>query len=383
MKEKVVISKCDNYEQNSVDDAIRSSLEYFGGMSAFVKKGDGVFLKVNMLWAANPKKCVTTHPAIVEGVAKLVLKSGGIPVIGDSPGGPYNRNSLEKAYRVCGFAEVAERLGILCNTDTSVKGISIADSILIKRADIIKPACDADVIINLPKAKTHEYTYLTGATKNLFGLVPGFQKAGYHSNLKNPENFSKMLLDIAFAMKPAISIMDAVLAMEGSGPAAGNPRKVGAIITGTDVTAVDMVISTIMGIEPFRVPTISAASKHGLGPRNIQDIQISGEPIENFRMKDFKLPLTLAKGGGFGFFLTLFQPFLTEMLSLKPVIDNKKCKRCNICVDSCPEKTIDSRDDIITINHKNCIRCYCCHEMCPHHAIYLKQTFLNRLSGIK
>jgi len=385
LKHKVCIARCNNYELENIEKAVRSILEPLGGMKAFVREGNNVLVKPNMLRGAKPEEALTTHPAIVEAVVKMVGECGGKAVIADSPGSgyPYISTVLALSYKKCGFEDVANRHGIKCNTDTSVESVTLDDSLLVKRIDLIKPAIDADVVINLPKAKTHTYTYLTGAVKNLFGLVPGFQKPGFHGKLREPRNFSRMLLDIINFIKPAVSIMDAVVGMEGDGPAMGDPRKIGALIAGVDPTSIDIVISTIMGIDPLDVPTIYAAVDGNLSSGKLGDIEIAGDSVESLKIKDFKVPLTISQGDGFDAILSPFQSifrgYFTEMFTVKPAIIKKKCVGCGACRNACPEEAITIKNKIAKIDYKKCIRCYCCHEMCPHHAITLKQSFLNRL----
>jgi uncharacterized protein (DUF362 family)/NAD-dependent dihydropyrimidine dehydrogenase PreA subunit len=384
MNNKVSLIKCDSYDTALVVDSVRKSLEPFGGMKNLVKEGDKVLLKVNMLWAAKPEASITTHPAVVEAVIKLLQELNCKVIIADSPAGmPHTSVSLKHTHKVCGYEELAEKYGVECITDPSVESVSMPDSYLIKRADIIKAAVEADSIINLPKAKTHSYTYLTAATKNMFGIIPGFEKAGYHSKLKEPANFAKMLLDIVNKFKPAVSIMDAIMGMEGNGPSAGDPRKIGAIITSTDTIALDVVIATIMGMKPTDVPTIKAAVDLGLNSGTIKGVEIIGEPLDSMIVKNFKLPLTLAQGTGFSSILSPFQSLFKgaflNAFTVKPVINTEKCIGCGICEKACPEKAIILENKKAQIKDNMCIRCYCCHEMCPYHVVELKGSFLNRI----
>jgi uncharacterized protein (DUF362 family)/ferredoxin len=385
MKKIVSLVKCEEYNLEIVEESIRSALEPFGGISTFVKPGSRVLLKVNMLWGASPKACVTTHPVIVEALIRLVKECDAIPFIADSPGGyPYIPMTLKRFYSECGFQEVADRYGVECNLDTSVENVSIPDALLLKRTNIIKPALETDVIINLPKLKTHGYTLMTCAIKNLFGLVPGLEKAGFHSKLKQVDNFSKMLLDIDGFVKSSLTITDAVMGMEGDGPSGGEPRKIGVIITGIDNLSVDTAAAWIIGLDPVRVPTIAAAVGEGLITGKIDDLEIVGESIESVRVKDYKLPPTAwGRGTGFDRYLVplraIFKDAFTDMLTVKPLINREKCVGCGVCKMSCPEDAITIENGLAVIKYDQCIRCYCCHEMCPHRAVDMKQSFLNKL----
>lgn len=388
MIKHVSIKKCDDYEPFRIREAVRSSLEIFGGMKSFVRKGDSVLLKVNMLQGAEPDKAVTTHPAVVSAVAELVMECGAVPFIADSPGSgfPYIPMVLMNIYKKCGFWNVAEKLGIKCNMDVSSELVTLENPLLIKKMDIIKPALTADVIINLPKAKTHEYTYMSGAVKNMFGMIPGFQKPGFHSKLKKPENFSLMLLDICNLLKPAINIVDAVVGMEGNGPMAGSPKKMGTIIAGIDPLRVDVVLATIMGMNPLRVPTISAGASAGLTTGKPDSVIVTGDYNRPEKIHGFRLPMTLAGGDGFEKLLNpfqcLFRGYFSDMFTVKPMILRDKCTGCGACRNACPESAIILEDGKAKILYEKCIRCYCCHEMCPHSAIDLKRSILNRIVRI-
>jgi uncharacterized protein (DUF362 family) len=355
MKNKVSIIKCEKYEINTVEAAIRTALEPFGGLASFVKPGNRVLLKVNMLWGASPEDCVTTHPVVVEALIRLLTECDALPFIADSPGGyPYTPAILKRFYAKCGFQEVADRYGIECNLDTSFEDVSIPDGLLLKRVNIIKPALKADVIINLPKLKTHGYTYLSCATKNLFGLVPGLEKVGFHSKLKQADNFSKMLLDIALFAKSSLNIIDAVTGMEGNGPSGGNPRKIGVIIAGVDTTSVDIAASSIIGMDSDKVPTIAASIERGISTGLPGELEIIGESIESVKVEDFKLPTTLwGVGTGFDKYFAplrmIFKDAVTDMLTVKPAINHEKCVACGVCKTSCPEDAITITDGKVKI----------------------------------
>ena len=255
MSKRVSITSCADYKQERVDAAVRQTLARLGGIQSFVSAGQRVLLKPNLLSASIPESAITTHPAVVEAMVKLVQEGGGIPIIGDSPGStaPYTERGLRHVYKITGMADVARRTGATLNWDTTVVELSRSDSKIMKRLDIIKPALDADVIINLPKLKTHVFTTFTGAVKNLFGVIPGYNKPAYHAKLRDVVHFSEMLLDILGSVTPDLSVIDGIIALEGDGPGKrGKPKRVGALIAGTDSVALDVVACRRHNNRPLR-----------------------------------------------------------------------------------------------------------------------------------
>lgn len=347
-------------------------------MSRFVRPGQKVLIKPNALLGETPEHAVTTHPALISAVVKEVIKAGGIALVGDSPGNAY-----------ANVAATMEKTGIKKAVETAggqliyfqQAGVVGKGKIHIARAVI-----DADVIINLPKLKTHNLTTFTGAIKNMFGVVPGFNKALYHRRFPNPKDFAAALVDIFAAAKPTLNIMDAIVGMEGLGPSAGQPRKLGVVIASTDGVAIDAVSSYLIGYDPGEIDTTVAAFKRGLGEMRLANIEISGASLAEIRQPDWKRALnlySLVKRWLPGSVFNLIRPVLNQ-LKVWPVIDQEKCTRCLVCVNNCPTRTIeqDNKTKIVKINLKDCISCFCCHELCEAKAIRLERSWLVRLLKI-
>jgi len=378
----VSISRCGDYNQQKVDEAVASALSNLGGIRKFIKPGDRVALKVNLLTGAEPERAVTTHPAVVRAVAGQVLDAGGSPFILDSPGAAlfYNEKNLREVYQITGMAGVAKEAGVDLNFNTEYSSVPNPRGRLIKRFDIINPALDADRIINLPKIKTHEFTFLTCAVKNFFGLIPGIEKPGYHSKLHDRDRFCQMLLDIHQAVPEDLVLVDGVIGMEGDGPHAGRQREVGIILAGTDPVEIDAVAAAIIGMEPQAVPYLRLAAEQGeaVDPRRISIVGDRLQPLE----PKFALPSTLTTGDGFNrlrFAHLVARPFFKNAFAVKPRIIKSKCAGCGACARACPRKAITIKKGKAVIDYSKCIRCYCCHELCPHYAVALRKSLLNRL----
>jgi uncharacterized protein (DUF362 family) len=242
---KVSIERCKGYEVSRVKNAIKKCLEPLGGLSSFINPGDRVLLKVNLLMKRKPERVTTTHPAMAQAIAELVIEAGGRPMIGDSPGGYnfYNKKVLESIYDVCGMKEAAEKSGATLNYNTDMLDVSNPNGKIIKSIKAIRPVIEADKIISIPKIKTHMMTVYSGAVKNLFGIIPGSYKPEYHLRFDDAEDFADLLLDICSFAKPTLTVMDAVIGMEGYGPTNGSPKKVGLVISSTDPYSLDAVAS--------------------------------------------------------------------------------------------------------------------------------------------
>lgn len=380
MNDIVSLTRCMNYERKNVIRAVEESFINLGGIDTLIKKDTSVFLKVNLLRAAKPEEAVTTHPEVVYAIAKNLKDRGAKVIIGDSPGTgtPYKENSLRKVYDKCGLVDAATDAGVELNYDTSVMTVSCREGRIIKRFNSIKPALDADVLISLAKGKTHSFTGITGAVKNLFGIVPGFEKAGYHFKLQTIDRFSKMLVDICEYAKPELSFIDAIVCMEGDGPGSGRPKNVGALISSGNPHAADVVFCEVIRIDPRTIPTINEAFSRNL----LGDLEIKGTNLPDLYINDFKMPATFGTGDGLlgeGILQPFIRPVFKNAFAVKPSILNEACTGCGICVKSCPVSAIVLKDKIAVIDYDKCIRCYCCHEMCPHHSVELSKSALYKI----
>lgn len=382
MDNKVYIVRCPDYEQ--VEEKIAELLSMMNGMTSFAGPGEKIVLKTNLLQAAKPEKAVTTHPSVVASVARMVKNAGATPVIADSPGYNYNKRTLDKIYRTCGMYKAAEEAGIELNFDTTHEVVSFPNGKLIKRFEVITPVVKADGVFNLCKLKTHVFMHMTGAVKNIFGVIPGLIKPGYHAKLHDTNHFANMLLDLTECVSPRISIMDAVIGMEGHGPgASGAPRHIGLLLAAKNPLALDIVASEITGLRQENNPVLVEAEKRGLYPNCLQEVQVIGANISDLRISDYKFPATIFGGTGMGrmpWWQRALVPLFKDGVSVKPRVIKDKCIACGACFESCPMKVITIIDDrYCQIDEKGCIRCYCCHEMCPNDAIELRKSILYRI----
>jgi uncharacterized protein (DUF362 family)/Pyruvate/2-oxoacid:ferredoxin oxidoreductase delta subunit len=251
---------------------------------------------------------------------------------------------------------------------------------IMKSIKTIKPVLEVDKIINLPKIKTHMMTVYSGAVKNLFGIIPGSYKAEYHLRFEDVVDFANLLIDICEFAKPALTIMDAVIGMEGYGPAHGNPKKVGLIISSPNPYALDMVAASIIGLKASQVPTVLNSIDRGLSPVSINDIVMCGASVDAVRVSDFKKPTAKV---AFNFYNILLPKFIMKRINRsirpKPGFSHIRCKSCGVCAESCPPRAITMKEGKPYVDLNKCIRCFCCHELCRYNAVVIRRPWFIRM----
>lgn len=380
---QVYAASCPDYGQ--AETCIRALVEQMGGMGRFVRPGERIVLKANLLRPAPPESAICTHPAVVEAVAKLVKEAGGTPVICDSPGGALHKEAvLRSLYEKTGMAAAAAAAGAELSIDSSTRTVSLPEGKVLRQAEIITPVAEADGVIDLCKMKTHVLMSMTGAVKNLFGVIPGLSKVGYHATHPDHATFADVLLDLTGYVKPRLSLMDGILAMEGDGPgSSGTPRQAGLLLAAANPLALDTAAGAIMNLPRQDNPVLLAAERRGLTPCRMEDVELIGGTVEELRMADYKFPAS-TKSNLMDFLGPLARPaerLCKKALSQTPRIDGAKCVGCGICAKSCPGQAIamTAPGKKARISQKACIHCYCCHELCPQKAVELHQSWLGRL----
>lgn len=310
--EKVNLIPCGTYGLEDVREAIAAATAPFGGIDGQVTRGARVLLKPNFLMAAPPERAVATHPAVVQAVAEMVLDCGGKPFIADSPAW----GSARGVAKASGVAAVAARLGIPILELKRARRVATPDHQVYTHLTVDALALDADVIINLPKLKAHSQLYLTCATKNMFGCVTGKRKAWWHAKAGNFENyFGLMLVETLQLLDPDLTVVDAVIAMEGQGPGKGDPRAVGLVAAGRNCIAIDRAMCEVVGFDPSRVPYLRAARDLGMPSARLENVTVLGAPLAECRVRGFREP----KLGPIGFSLprvaksTIKQAWLTRV----------------------------------------------------------------------
>jgi len=376
MADRVALARCESYELPVLEKSIKKLLGLLGGIGEFIKSGDRVLIKPNLLSGSSPEKAVTTHPNLVEAVVNIVKEAEGIPAIGDSPGERVTFTGLTRAYRTAGLEEVSRNTGVpLLSFEDDVMEVENIKGCLYKKFTITKQIRDFKVIISLPKLKTHPLTYMTAAVKNNFGFIPGLRKTEFHLKLPDRELFSEMLVDLLTTVRVNLVILDGIVAMEGNGPAGGAPRKVGAILASRNPVALDFVACQLVGYKnPLDIPTNRIAVERGFF--HPEDMEVIGERIEDLQVKYFKrIPQDVSQK-----IPKFLLKWLKSLLSPKPKIIDLLCNGCCHCLENCPVKCVErNTDGRFSIHYSNCIRCFCCQELCPQGAIITERHWLVKL----
>jgi uncharacterized protein (DUF362 family)/Pyruvate/2-oxoacid:ferredoxin oxidoreductase delta subunit len=370
---KVVLAAAADYQRETVEASLQQVLEPLGGMTAFVRPGQRVLLKPNMLAGRPPERAVTTHPEVVRGVIRLAQQAGGIVSVGDSPGVGSPRQVAER----CGLMAVIEETGATFAPFTETVRVRPPGQTF-RELEVARDLLDAEVVVNLPKLKTHQMMGLTCAVKNLFGGVVGLRKPHLHLQAgADKALFALMLLELAEHLAPTLSIVDAIVGMEGDGPGSGDPVQIGALLAGAHPLAIDTVATELVGMRSEAVWTQQVARASGRAGSRLEEIELLGEPLRSLRPKQFRP----AKSTDIHFGIPApLRPYLDRSLSARPEVDAQRCRLCGLCVEHCPPRIMRIAEGRLEIDHKACIRCFCCQELCPHGALQTRQGLLLRLS---
>ncbi|MCK5199668.1 MAG: DUF362 domain-containing protein [Spirochaetales bacterium] len=373
MKVKVGLVKCNTYDSDELNKALEEAMGLSGGINV---NGMKLLLKPNILQDTDPGKAISTHPEFVRAVIKYMQKEGAAEIyVGDSPG--FQKPGYNG--RKSGIRQVCEETGAKWIDFTTGKTTIIAENGKIQKEFKVTAIIDeVDMVISLPKMKTHQLMYFTGAAKNLFGLLPGLSKSTYHVTYPNRYNFGEMILDLLEAVNPAYSIMDAVIGMEGPGPGNGYPKPVKLIIASPNAIALDITASSVIGYDPMTIPTNKLGLRRHSGLKHISDISIEGEALSDVKIDDYKL-LGEKKFQNIIFDLFHFRIFekYQQKRKPRPYFIEEKCIKCGECIKICAsdanwfEKGPNGK--FVAVDYNKCIRCYCCHEICPVDAIEIRK----------
>lgn len=372
MNSKVSIVKCENYDSSLVQDAVRRTIDLIGGITSFIKPGSKVLVKPNLLMAKEPETGITTHPEVVRAVIKILKQIDCKIFIGDDPN---FRNSQ------------TEKIGMIYER-TGIKRVCVEEAVI--PVDLNKKRWqgnfplttwldDCDYLVNVPKFKTHNFTVLSGAIKNLFGLVSGTYKAELHKKFFDINKFAKILVDVFQEARPSLTVVDGIVAMEGDGPVMkGKLRNLGLLFTSYDCVALDAVLALIMGLEPFDIRTTKEAAERRLGIADINSISILGERLEELIGKPFLLPKPSIRRR----LPAQLIKTIDKTIFFYPSIKRKYCLLCGACVAVCPNKAIKIRRSKILIDYRICVYCFCCSGACPTSAIKVKKSLFAKFIGL-
>ena len=361
-RSRVAVAACPSYEPGDVRAALAEVIAAMGGLAAFIRPGQTVLLKPNLLSPRVPEHAVTTHPEVVRQVIRLCVEAGAGRIwVGDSPAGSHAEKELWA--RTGMAAAVAGTPAELKSWQTKQIPVACGGDMLA----VPEWYPQVDVVISLAKLKTHDLTALTCALKNVYGIISGVAKSHFHAKYPSPLAMSAFLVRVFGALKPSLTIADAVMAMEGRGPANGRPLPVGVLLAGRDAVAMDAVSCAALRIAPSSVPMIRMAAAAGLGRMDEAGIECVGSGVSRLRATRMKPSMSR-------YLRRIPEPVFrvaARLLHLRPKIRERQCVKCGICAGVCPKKAIQphARTGYPAIDPARCIVCFCCIESCPRGAI--------------
>lgn len=358
-----VIIRNASYQYDQLKEPVFEMMEKLAGDK--IRPGLHVLIKPNVLCLARPEDAILTHSNVIRAVVEYVLQKGARIQISDSPA----IGSFEKILKKNGTIAALQGLDVTCKPFQNILEVDIGKPY--GRIEIARDAVEADVIINLPKLKTHSQMLLTLAAKNMFGCIVGFKKSQWHMRAGvDTMAFARLLVAIHQAVKPTVSILDGILALEGEGPGKrGRPRKIGVLMGSNNSFALDMTVCRMLGVPYKSMPMLKAAEEQRLIP----SCEIDGALPQ---VRNFQLP----GAGNLVFGPAFLQNFLRRHTLARPVCEQPLCQLCGKCSIICPAEAIEEKTDKIEFDYSKCIRCYCCIEVCPFGALHSQETFGGRLT---
>jgi uncharacterized protein (DUF362 family)/Pyruvate/2-oxoacid:ferredoxin oxidoreductase delta subunit len=371
-RSRVAVAACASYLPAEVEIALAEILESLGGLSTFINAGQTVLVKPNLFSPHSPDHAVTTHPELVRQTVLACVKAGAGRVwVGDSPVGLHSETELWS--RTGMTAAVAGTPAELKSWQVKQIPLQCGDDVLA----VPEWYQEVDAVISLSKLKTHSLTTLTCGLKNVYGIVNGPAKSRFHVKYPSPLAMSAFLVRVFGTFKPVLTIADAVVAMEGNGPAHGRPVSVGALLGSRDTVALDAVACTALRIAPSAVPMIRMAAESKLGQMDESGIECTGSGVSRLRAVTMKPSVARY----LRFIPEWFFWCTPRIFQLRPQIKNLLCAKCGICAGICPKHAIRKNEHTgyPDIDHSSCIDCFCCLESCPHSAIVARLYLANLL----
>ena len=387
----VVLCRVKDYDPFLVRTALSGAFRLLDVQGCF-QPGEKILVKPNLLSAVSPERAVTPHPVVFAALAEALTGMDLTLSYGDSPA----MSQPAAAARMAGLSEIADRMGIAQADFSTSTSIRFSQGVHFKEAPIAAGVLAADGLVNLCKLKTHALTGMTGAIKNLYGIIVGPRKAQLHVQYPDLQSFAYMLSDLNREFPPRLTVMDAVVAMEGNGPMNGNPRSCGWLIIGFDPVAIDTVGAVIMGYDPDELTILKTAQKAGLGLADPGTIRIAlfdattGETTGQGSLRDYSSQLTMpdfVRPAVSRSLMTLATkvagPLIKRHVMERPVIRPEVCTRCGQCVQACPvdPKALSQKQPgaVPVYQYDRCIRCYCCQEICPAGSIIVEPAWPGRM----
>ncbi|MEI7901367.1 MAG: DUF362 domain-containing protein [bacterium] len=364
MTNEVFFVRCGDYGP-ALADAVDRLLDLTGWLDPAALKGKRVLLKPNLLTDRVPEQAVTTHPELVRHVIRRFKGAGAQITVGDSPASTAN---LKQVWQTTGMAAVCaeEDVPLISFEQAGVK-VFERDGFTFS---VARPVLEADLLVNLPKVKSHSLTLLTAAVKNIYGAIPGYSKTTLHRLHPKPATFGRLIKTLWPVIPPTWTIADGIVGMEGQGPANGRPVRLGFLAAAEDPFALDRALCEVLHIDARRVPYLAAQRAADQTP-----YVVSGDSVT---VPSFEIPSG-------AHLLSLLPGWLVKragsIIWVRPAFSAAACIGCGLCEKACPVHAValSSATHRPMLNLRRCISCSCCHEVCPAGAIRMTQSRILRL----
>ena len=365
----VILKKCEDYNLEEIKQILKESLKELNFYND-VKENSRVFIKLNIVGPFPKETGIATHPIILKAVIQLVKEITNNIIVGDNPATRDMIYTLKK----CDLYDVIQEENVKMMEGTIFEKISNSNPKIYSTFEVSKQMIDTDVLINLPKLKTHTLAYMTCAQKNFFGLIYGLNKSAWHAKASNPLEFGEAINDLYGAFleqykdKQLYHICDGILGLEGEGPTSGGTaKKANCLLISKDAVALDRVACELVKLDYSKLYINKIANERKYGNGNIETIKISGNQLSDFEDIKFQAPKDSLSHIG----LRLLRVKVIKNLLLEhPKFDKDKCIKCGECVKICPPHALSIvSKEFPKIKSTNCIRCWCCAEVCPKNAI--------------
>lgn len=376
----VIVKKCENYEFELVKNKVYEIFKELDFLDK-INKETKVFVKLNLVGAFDPALAITTHPIVLKAVLELLKSKTDNIIVGDNPATKDQITTMKK----CGIYNVIKEYNCNILEPTIFTTITNSNPKVYSQFEVSKQMIDADVLINIPKLKTHTLAYMTVAQKNFFGLIYGLNKSAWHVKASNPLEFGDAINDLYGALlesykdKTIIHLCDGIIGLEGEGPStAGNPVKANVLLGSYDAVSLDRIACEIAKLDYSRLYINQIGNERGYGEGNLEKINVIGDSLDEFKDIIFLAPKDSLTHIGLKF---LRFKFLRNLILEHPNINKNKCIKCGECAKICPPKTMQlQKGQFPKLKNTQCIRCWCCAEVCPRSAIEKsKRPLLGRI----
>jgi len=368
----VVLAACAGYEAQEVRAAVDRALGALPELATRLRPGLRLLLKPNVVNPVGPERPVCTHPQVLRAVAEFFHEAGCSLLVADQP--TYARkDAADEVFGKAGYLEALHGLPVEWSLAAAAgyRENPVPRPYRTPVAYLSRLLEGVDLVVNLPKLKTHMQTGLTAAVKNTFGLVAPRQRMDLHA-LGAGSRFGEAVADTFGACPPMLSLLDAVVAMEGPGPTRGRPRRIGYLAASWDAVALDATAQALAGFGPQEVATTAAAAAAGYGCADPARIELAGDDPQPFRISLRRPPTLPARMphwmGALG----------RRLIYVRPQVDRGRCTACGRCQATCPVGCI-RLEGFARIDYRRCLECFCCLEACPEEAVSPRRSLLARL----